>query len=76
MLRELEHRVRNAFATILALTRQLLRSSDILEAFREEFPAQLKDEPRHPVIHRGGTKVLFAQGKPRYGRDRRSGADS
>lgn len=41
MLRELDHRVRNAFATILALTRLLLRSSDSLEAFRKEFPARL-----------------------------------
>lgn len=39
---ELEHRVRNAFATILALTRQLMRSSHTLEDFRTEFPERLE----------------------------------
>jgi two-component sensor histidine kinase len=42
ILQELEHRVRNAFSTILALTRQMMRSSDTLEAFRREFPARLQ----------------------------------
>jgi len=42
ILEELEHRVRNAFSTILALTRQMMRSSDTMEAFRGEFPARLQ----------------------------------
>lgn len=42
ILKELGHRVRNAFATILALTRQMLRTADTLEAFKQDFPARLE----------------------------------
>lgn len=41
-MQELSHRVRNAFATILALTRLMLRSSDTIEDFRKDFPARLE----------------------------------
>ncbi|WP_019955034.1 HWE histidine kinase domain-containing protein [Yoonia vestfoldensis] len=41
-MQELSHRVRNAFATILALTRLMLRSSDTIEDFRDDFPARLE----------------------------------
>lgn len=41
-MQELSHRVRNAFATILALTRLMLRSSDTIEDFRKAFPARLE----------------------------------
>ncbi|WP_322889461.1 MULTISPECIES: sensor histidine kinase [unclassified Yoonia] len=41
-MQELSHRVRNAFATIIALTRLMLRSSDTIEDFRKDFPARLE----------------------------------
>lgn len=41
-MQELSHRVRNAFATILALTRLMLRSSNTIEDFRKDFPARLE----------------------------------
>ncbi|MBR2574276.1 MAG: hypothetical protein IKE14_08105 [Loktanella sp.] len=41
-MQELNHRVRNAFATILALTRLMLRSSDTLDTLRRDFPARLE----------------------------------
>lgn len=50
MLTEIEHRVRNAFSTILALTRQMLQSSSTLEAFREEFPARLQTLARTQLM--------------------------
>lgn len=58
ILQELGHRVRNAFATILALTRQMLRSSETLEDFRREFPARLEALSAHttPARRSGGAR--------------------
>jgi two-component sensor histidine kinase len=49
-MEELSHRVRNAFATILALTRLMLRSSDTIEDFRNDFPARLEALARSHLV--------------------------
>jgi two-component sensor histidine kinase len=50
ILQELVHRVRNAFATVLALTRQMLRTSETLEEFRQEFPGRLEALARTQLL--------------------------
>lgn len=50
VMQELSHRVRNAFATILALTRLMLRSSDTLDRLRRDFPPRLEALARSHLV--------------------------